>query len=74
MNTKEIRRKIDEIDRQIVKLIAQRSRFAHQECEENEVFQIQEIIEDMLKQRRHWAYEENINPDMIINIYSRIIK
>ncbi|MBN1622234.1 MAG: chorismate mutase [Endomicrobiales bacterium] len=72
-NMKEIKNEIDRIDRQIVKLIGQRSKMTKEASGYNTDFRISEMITTMLRERRLWAYEENVNPDIITELYKKLI-
>ena len=74
-NIQDIRTEIDNLDRQIIKLIGKRFKYVKAavkfKTSETSV-KAPERFESMLKQRKNWA-EENLNPDVIENIYRDLV-
>ena len=72
----EIRREIDRLDRQIIATIGQRFGYvkaaATFKTSETSV-KAPERFQNMLKQRRIWAEEEGLNPDVIEKIYRDLV-
>ena len=75
-NIQDIRTEIDKLDRQIIALIGQRFKYvqaaAKFKTSETSV-KAPERFKSMLKQRRIWAEQENLNPDVIENIYRDLV-
>ena len=76
-NIQNIRTEIDNLDRQIIALIGQRFKYvqaaAKFKTSETRV-KAPERFKSMLEQRRIWAAQENLNPDVIENIYRDLVK
>ena len=76
-NIQNIRTEIDNLDRQIIALIGQRFKYvqaaAKFKTSETSV-KAPERFKSMLEQRRIWAAQENLNPDVIENIYRDLVK
>ena len=72
----DIRIEIDRLDRQIIALIGTRFEYvkaaAKYKTSETSV-KAPERFKSMLEQRRIWAREENLNPDVIENIYRDLV-
>ena len=72
----DIRTEIDKLDRQIVALIGTRFKYvktaAKFKTSETSV-KAPERFKLMLEQRRIWAEEENLSPDVIENIYRDLV-
>ena len=75
-NIQDIRTEIDNLDRQIIKLIGKRFKYVKAavkfKTSETSV-KAPERFESMLKQRKNWAEQENLNPDVIENIYQDLV-
>jgi isochorismate pyruvate lyase len=72
----DIRAEIDRIDRQIVGLVGERAKYVWAAAK----FKIgaadvraQERFEAMLRQRRAWAKEQGLDPDMIEKVYRDMV-
>ena len=75
-NLTDIRTEIDRLDRQIIAIIGQRfayvkaaSKFKTSETS----VKAPERFKTMLKQRRGWAKEEELNPDVIEKLYQDLV-
>jgi len=72
----EIRNEIDVIDKQIVELLGKRFSYIKEivrfKSNEEDVVARQRY-EEVLLNRRKWAVEQGINPDIIENIYKTLI-
>lgn len=75
-NMTDIRAEIDTIDRQVIKLLGQR--FAYVKAASK--FKTSETsvkapsrFQAMLQQRRTWAQEEGLNPDVIEKMYTDLV-
>ena len=76
-NMTEVRAKIDELDRQIVALIAQRTGYVGQAARlKKQKAQIVDLerIEDIIRKVRLLAGEALISPDLIEKIYRQMIE
>ena len=75
-NIQDVRTEIDNLDRQIIKLISKRFKYvkaaAKFKTSETSV-KAPERFESMLKQRKNWAEQENLNSDVIENIYRDLV-
>ncbi|NPA04404.1 MAG: chorismate mutase [Epsilonproteobacteria bacterium] len=75
-NLKELRKEIDKIDEEIVKLIAKRSRYVKQAAkfkESVEEIKSQERIDDVLNHVRHLAVSLGISPNLVADLFKTII-
>jgi isochorismate pyruvate lyase len=75
-NITDIRAEIDVIDRQIIALIGQRFAYvkAASKFKTNETsVKAPERFQAMLQQRRTWAQEEQLNPDVIEKMYEDLV-
>jgi isochorismate pyruvate lyase len=72
----EIRNEIDNIDKQIIALIGTRFNYVKQiikfKSNEEDVLARQRYEEVLLK-RREWAEKQNLNPEIIENIYKTLV-
>lgn len=72
----DVREAIDTLDREIVGLIGRRAAYvrAASKFKTGEAgFRASERQETMLEERREWAEEEGLNPEVIENIYRDLI-
>lgn len=73
----DVRQGIDALDRKIIALIGERSHYvaaaAHYKTSRSNV-QAPERQRAMLTQRRRWAEEEGLSPDVIETIYKNLIQ
>jgi len=72
----EVRKEIDKIDEEIVKLIALRSRYVKQAAkfkESVEEIKSQERIDDVLNHVRHLAVSLGISPNLVADLFKTII-
>ncbi|MEP0881757.1 isochorismate lyase [Trichocoleus sp. ST-U3] len=75
-NIEEIRQEIDEIDRQIIAAFGKRFEYvkAAAKFKTNETsVKAPERVQSMLQQRRLWAEEQGLNPDVIEKLYQDLI-
>ncbi len=72
----EIRTEIDRIDRQVISLLAERYGFvkaASQFKKSPDQVKAQSRFDAMLKERRAWAEEQGLSPDLIEKIYRDLV-
>ena len=73
----DVRQGIDTLDREIIALIGERSRYvaaaARYKTSESSV-RAPERQRAMLAQRRRWAQEEGLSPDVIETIYRNLLE
>ncbi|MBD1891088.1 isochorismate lyase [Coleofasciculus sp. FACHB-SPT9] len=75
-NIEEIRQEIDKIDRQIIAAFGKRFEYvkAAAKFKTNETsVKAPERVQSMLQQRRLWAEEQGLNPDVIEKLYQDLI-
>ena len=75
-NIEEIRAEIDRIDRQIVNLISERAEYVQAAAKfKTSAADVRaaERFEAMLRQRRTWAEEQSLDPDMIEKLYRDMV-
>ncbi|WP_082127249.1 chorismate mutase [Calothrix sp. 336/3] len=75
-NIQEIRECLDTIDQQIISTLAQRFSYVQAAAKfKNNPQDVQaaDRVETMLKQRRIWAEDRGINPDVIEKIYRDLV-
>ena len=72
----DVREAIDDLDRQIVRLIGRRARYVEEaakfKSDETSV-RAPERQRTMLEERRRWAEEEDLNPDVIEKVYHDLL-
>jgi len=75
-NMNDIRVEIDDIDSKIINLIAKRATYVNKAAQfkknETEV-KAPLRVENMLKQRRLWAEEKNVNPEFIEQLFKDMV-
>ena len=75
-NITDIRTEIDRLDRQVIAIIGQRFEYvkaaAKFKTSETSV-KAPERFQAMLQQRRGWAREEGLNPDVIEKLYQDLV-
>ena len=72
----DIRAEIDRIDRQIVALIGERAGYVRAAAKfktSTADVKAAERLEAMLRQRRAWAEEQSLDPDMIEKLYRDMV-
>lgn len=78
MDLSEIRDKLDELDRKLVGIVAQRQRLIPEVAEykkKNNIERYQpEREKEIIKSKRNLAENENVDPDLIEGLFKRIIK
>jgi isochorismate pyruvate lyase len=75
-NLEEVRGNIDKIDREIVKLIAERSTYVVQAVnfkKNSDEVKAPQRVEKVINKVRDLAHENNVNADIVENIYREII-
>jgi len=75
-NIDEVRENINKIDRQIVKLISERSRFVGQAAKfkkNSDDVKAPKRVEEVVKKVRGMAEEFDVSPDIVENIYRAMI-
>lgn len=75
-NMSDIRTEIDNLDRQIVHLIGQRSAYVKAAAKfktSETAVKAPERFKSMLLTRREWAIEEGLNPDAIEKLYTDLV-
>ena len=75
-NINDIRGAIDSIDKEIIELIAKRSKYVHKAAEfktSAETVKAEDRVLKMLSARRQWAKENNLNEEFIADLYKNIV-
>lgn len=75
-NLEEVRENIDRIDREIVKLIAERSTYVVQAAnfkKNSDEVKAPQRVEKVINKVRNLACENNVNPDIVEKIYREMI-
>ena len=75
-NLDEVRGNIDRIDREIIKLIAERSTYVAQAASfKKNSYEVKapQRVEAVINKVRDLAHENNVNPDIVENIYREMI-
>lgn len=74
----EVRQEIDNIDRTIIGLIGQRSHYVHEvvkyKAPTASAIEASDRRNSMLVERRQWAEAEGLCPDVIEQIYDRLVQ
>jgi isochorismate pyruvate lyase len=73
----EIRKGIDNIDRQIIELLGQRAEYVNEIIRfksNKEEVEAKKRYDEVLRMRRQWATEQNLSPDIIETIYKVLIQ
>ncbi len=74
----EVRHEIDLIDREIVQLLSTRSSYVHEvvkyKDKTHEGIEADKRRTDVLRTRRQWAEEAGLDPDVIEEIYVRLVQ
>ncbi len=74
----EVRNEIDSIDRKIMELLADRQEYVHEvvrfKTEDEESVIAESRQNQLYKQRREWAKELGLSPDMIEEVYRSMIR
>ena len=75
-NIQEVREEIDIIDREVIEALSKRFQYviaaARFKTSEASVRSF-DRVEAMLQQRREWAQESGLNPDVVENIYRDLV-
>ena len=72
----QVRENIDRIDKEIVKLIAERSTYVVQAAnfkKNSDEVKAPQRVEKIINKMRNLAQEDGVNPDIVENIYREII-
>ncbi|OMP68316.1 chorismate mutase [Domibacillus epiphyticus] len=72
----EVRESIDQLDDQIVKLISERSRYVEQAAKykkDTDDVKAPKMVEAVIEKVRNLANENNVNPDIIEEVYRTMI-
>jgi isochorismate pyruvate lyase len=73
----DIRNEIDTLDRQIIEIIGKRFMYVKEivrfKSNEEDVI-AQKRYEEVLLKRREWAKNQNLNPEIIENVYKMLIQ
>lgn len=75
-NLKDIRNAIDEIDREVVALIGKRAGYVRAAAgfkKDQSAVKAPERVAAMLETRADWARKENLDPQMITELYANLI-
>ena len=75
-NMQDIRTEIDRIDREVIALLGQRFQYVQAAAPfktSAAAVQAPERFQAMLQQRKRWAEEEGLAPDIIANMYSDLV-
>lgn len=74
----EVRNEIDSIDREIIRLLAARFGYVREvvKYKSNTASSIEasDRHKEVLQTRRHWAEESGLSPEIIEDIYDRLVK
>lgn len=77
-NIDEVRHEIDNIDKTIISLIGTRSKYVHEvvkyKAPTATAIEANDRKTSMLLQRRQWAEAEGLCPDVIEDIYDRLVR
>ena len=76
INIQEIRTEIDEIDRQVIASFAKRFAYVKAASKfktDADSVKAEERFAAMLEQRRTWAQEDGLNPDVIEKLYQDLV-
>jgi len=76
-NIAEIRKGIDLIDKQLIELIGKRFQYVKEIVKfksNKEDVEAKPRYEEVLRIRKQWATEQNLNPDVIETIYKTMIQ
>lgn len=77
-NISEVRNEIDNIDREIIRLISTRFEYVKEvvKYKDNTATAIEASDRKMavMRTRREWAEEKGLNPNVIENIYSQLVQ
>lgn len=75
-NLEQVRENIDRIDREIVKLISERSTYVAQAAnfkKTTDDVKAPQRVEKIIEKVRNLAKEDSVNPDIVENIYREMI-
>lgn len=75
-NLQEIRQEIDVIDRAIIRLLGQRYEYVQTAAKfktSTQSVNAEERVKTMMRQRREWAEESGISPDIVEKIYTELV-
>lgn len=73
---RDIRAEIDRIDREVIALLGQRFQYVKAAAPfktSSAAVRAPERFQAVLEQRRHWAQEEGLAPDIIENMYRDLV-
>lgn len=74
----EVRSEIDTIDRQIIRLLSSRFGYVREVVKYKEKtansIEASDRRMDVMRTRRQWAEEEGLNPDVVEDIYDRLVQ
>jgi isochorismate pyruvate lyase len=72
----DVRDAIDQTDREIIALLAQRGRYVHRAAafkKTEDGVRAPGRVEAMLAQRRAWAAEHRLNPEFVEQLYRQVV-
>jgi len=75
-NIEEVRSYIDDIDHEVISLLGKRFQFVKQAStfkKNEDTVKAPERFKAMLIKRREWAAEQNLNQDVIENLYKDLV-
>jgi isochorismate pyruvate lyase len=75
-NISDIREAIDSIDKEIIELIAKRSKYVHKAAEfktSSETVKAEDRVKKMFLARRKWAKENHLSEEFIADLYKSIV-
>lgn len=76
-NISEVRNEIDRIDQEIIRLLSVRSEYVHEVVKYKEAtaegIEATDRRAAVMQTRREWAAETGLNPDVIEDIYDRLV-
>jgi len=76
-NLQEIRQEIDAIDQTIIRLLGQRYEYVQAAAKfktSAQTVNAEERVKAMMQQRRVWAEEAGISPDIVEKIYTELVQ
>lgn len=76
INLAEVRSCIDELDREIISLIGKRYTYVKKAADfktDEQAVKAPERFKSMLEKRKDWAAEENLNPEVIANLFKDLV-
>lgn len=75
-NLADVRNCIDELDREIIKLIGKRYNYVKKASEyktDEQHVRAPERFRNMLEKRKAWAMEEDLSPEVVANLFKDLV-